>query len=55
MEDDTYLKKYMAVLDQVTRIQHYILWKGAVPTDLPPQMQGKVITWKQLMDLGQKK
>ncbi len=55
MEDATHLKKYMAVADQVKGVKYYVLWKGAVPSDLDARFKGRVLSWKEFMAFGEKK
>jgi long-chain-fatty-acid--CoA ligase ACSBG len=55
MEDASHLKKYIQVSEQVKAVKHYVIWKGAVPTDLPAEFKGKVMTWKEFMAFGEKK
>lgn len=46
MEDASHLKKYIQVAEQVQGVKYYVIWKGAVPTDLPAGFKGRVMTWK---------
>lgn len=55
MEDATHLKKYIQVADQVKGVKHYVIWKGAVPNDLPAEFKGRVLTWKEFIAFGEKK
>jgi long-subunit acyl-CoA synthetase (AMP-forming) len=55
MEDASHLKKYIQVAEQVQGVKYYVIWKGAVPTDLPPGFKGRVMTWKEFMAFGEKK
>ena len=54
MEDRSHLKKYIQVKEKVQRIRYYILYKDTVPTDLDSDFVGKVMTWDQLMEIGNK-
>lgn len=46
MEDASHLKKYISVAQQVKGIRYYVIWKGAVPSDLPEDFKGRVLSWK---------
>ena len=52
LEDRSHLKKYIAVKDKIPKIKYFVLYKDTVPQDLDADFIGKVLTWKQLMDLG---
>ena len=54
MEDQTHLKKYMKVLDKIPKVKYFVLWKDKVPEHLPAMMEGKVFTWQQFLEIGQK-
>ena len=46
------MKKYIAIKDKIPKIKYFVLYKDTVPQDLDSDFIGKVLTWKQLMDLG---
>jgi long-chain-fatty-acid--CoA ligase ACSBG len=52
LEDASHLKKYMAVADQVKGVKYYVVWKGAVPSDLDARFKGRVFSWKEFMAFG---
>ena len=54
MEDASHFEKYMKVLDQVKGIKYFIIWKGALPSNVPGQLNGRVLLWKDFMALGDK-
>ncbi len=54
MEDASHYKKYLSVLDQVKGIRYYVIWKGSLPNNIPPELNGRVLLWKDFMALGDK-
>jgi hypothetical protein len=54
MEDANHFNKYLAVLDQVKAIKYFIIWKGALPTNIPAELKGRVLLWKDFMALSTK-
>lgn len=52
MENRSHLAKYIKVKEKVPKIKYYVLWKDTVPEDLDSDFAGKVLTWKQLMEIG---
>ena len=54
MENADHFDKYMKVLDQVKGIRYYIIWKGTLPTNIPSELNGRVLLWKDFMAVGDK-
>jgi long-chain-fatty-acid--CoA ligase ACSBG len=55
LEDASHLKKYIKVADQVKAVRYYVVWKGAVPSDLDVNFKGRVFSWKEFMAFGEKR
>ena len=52
-ENKEQLKKYLQVWDRLPQLKYVVLYGEPVPSDLPPEFKDKVMTYKQLLELGE--
>lgn len=46
--------KYYDIIDKCPTIKYFIIYKEAVPADLPPAFKGRVFSWNDFMGAGDK-
>lgn len=54
VENNTHLDKYLAIWDRLPLLKYVIVYADKIPTNLPEKFKGKVIHWKEFLEIGKK-
>lgn len=54
VEDKVQLQKYVKIIKKCPSIKYLVIYKEAVPTDLPSELKGRVFTWAEFLQKGEK-